>query len=45
MLIGDAIDTILNLITFAFIGACVWLLLRDLPGRSDGSRSRRGPLD
>ena len=32
MLIGEAIDTILNLITFAFIGAMVWLLLRPLRG-------------
>lgn len=29
MLTGEAIDTILNLSTFAFVGAMVWLLLRD----------------
>lgn len=29
MLIGEAVDTLLNLSTFAFIGAMVWLLLRD----------------
>ncbi len=28
MLIGEAIDTALNLSTFAFIGAMVWLLIR-----------------
>ncbi|SPH20625.1 hypothetical protein ASD8599_01364 [Ascidiaceihabitans donghaensis] len=28
MLVGEAIDTLLNLSTFAFIGAMVWLLLR-----------------
>lgn len=28
MLIGEAIDTMLNLSTFAFIGAMVWLLMR-----------------
>lgn len=29
MLIGEAIDTLLNLSTFAFMGAMVWLLLRE----------------
>lgn len=28
MLIGEAIDTLLNLSTFVFIGAMVWLLMR-----------------
>lgn len=28
MLIGEAIDTLLNLSTFAFIGAMIWLLIR-----------------
>lgn len=28
MLTGDLVDTILNLGTFAFVGAMVWLLLR-----------------
>lgn len=28
MLIGEAIDTVLNLSTFAFIGAMIWLLIR-----------------
>ncbi len=28
MLIGETVDTILNLSTFAFIGAMVWLLIR-----------------
>ena len=37
MLIGDAIDTVLNLMTFAFIGACIWLLMRKLPDRKDGA--------
>ena len=35
MLIGEAIDTIMNLTTFAFIGAMVWLLVRKLPGEKD----------
>ena len=38
MLIGSLIDTILNLTTFAFIGACAWLLLRDLPERKEGAK-------
>jgi len=29
MLIGDTLDTILNLWTFAFIGAMIWLLMRN----------------
>ncbi|MEM6491051.1 MAG: hypothetical protein AAF684_04005 [Pseudomonadota bacterium] len=28
MLLGDLADTIANLITFAFIGAMIWLLAR-----------------
>jgi len=28
MLIGDPIDTILNITTFAFIGSMIWILLR-----------------
>lgn len=28
MLIGETIDTVLNLSTFAFIGAMIWLLVR-----------------
>lgn len=28
MLIGETIDTLMNLTTFAFIGAMVWLLMR-----------------
>lgn len=35
MLVGSLIDTLLNLTMFAFIGACVWLYLRDLPERDD----------
>lgn len=31
MLVGSLIDTLLNVTTFAFIGACVWLFLRELP--------------
>lgn len=31
MLTGELIDTILNLSTFAFVGAMVWLLLRKGP--------------
>lgn len=35
MLVGSLIDTLLNVTTFAFIGACVWLYLRELPDRKD----------
>lgn len=35
MLVGDAIDTVLNLWTFAFIAAMAWLVLRKEPGDSD----------
>lgn len=28
MLIGDLLNTVLNLSTFAFIGAMIWLLMR-----------------
>lgn len=31
MLTGDITDTILNLATFAFIGAMVWLVVRQGP--------------
>ena len=42
MLIGDPLDTLLNLGTFAFIGAMVWLLVRDLPPRRSDDDERRG---
>jgi hypothetical protein len=29
MIVGSLIDTILNVIVFAFIGVLVWLYLRD----------------
>lgn len=32
MLVGDPVDTIMNLVTFAFIGAMVWLLVRKPSG-------------
>jgi len=32
MLIGNAFDTLMNLGTFAFIGAMVWLVMRKGPG-------------
>ncbi len=28
MLIGDLTDTLINLTTFAFIGAMIWILVR-----------------
>ncbi|MBG6154029.1 hypothetical protein IWQ55_002711 [Labrenzia sp. EL_208] len=31
MLIGDPVDTLLNLGTFAFIGAMIWILMRKTP--------------
>lgn len=39
MLVGDPIDTVLNLMTFVFIGAMIWLLWRDLPDREDQSEA------
>lgn len=39
MLIGDPIDTVLNLFTFVFVGAMIWLLRRDLPERKDQSEA------
>lgn len=33
MLIGDPVDTLLNIGTFAFLAAMGWLLLRKLPNR------------
>jgi uncharacterized membrane protein len=35
MLIGDPLDTLMNLVAFAFLGALGWLLWRDLPERPD----------
>ena len=35
MLIGDPVDTVLNIGTFAFIGAMVWLMIRKLPRDGD----------
>lgn len=29
MLIGDLTDTLMNLTTFAFIGAMIWILIRE----------------
>jgi len=34
MLIGDLTDTLMNIVTFAFLGAMVWLLVRPLPDRN-----------
>ena len=33
MLTGEFVDTVLNLTTFAFIGAMIWLLVRRPSGR------------
>ncbi len=33
MLVGDVVDTLLNLGTFAFIAFAAWLLVRRLPDR------------
>ncbi len=33
MLTGDLVDTLLNISTFAFLGAMGWLLFRKLPNR------------
>lgn len=35
MLVGYPLDTILNLWTFAFIGAMLWILSRELPPRGN----------
>jgi hypothetical protein len=31
MLIGDPLDTLMNLGTFCFIGAMIWLVVRKAP--------------
>lgn len=31
MLIGDPVDTLMNLGTFAFIGFLAWILMRKIP--------------
>lgn len=33
MLVGNTVDTLLNLGTFVFIGLMVWLLIRRLPDK------------
>ena len=35
MLTGDLLDTILNLLTFAFIGAMIWVLKRKTNDKDD----------
>ena len=35
MLLGDPVDTFLNLGTFAFLGAMAWILMRKLPDKKD----------
>ena len=37
MLTGDLVDTVLNLGTFAFMGAIAWLLMRKSPDDPDHS--------
>ena len=44
MLTGDTVDTVLNLLTFAFVGVMIWLLLRDLPARRK-DQSTEAPHD
>lgn len=39
MLIGDLIDTVLNLATFAFIGAMVWIYARAPKNPSNDSEN------
>ena len=35
MLIGDPVDTLMNLGTFAFIGFVIWLIMRKSPDPED----------
>jgi len=35
MLIGDPVDTLMNIGTFAFIGFVAWILMRKEPGNPD----------
>ena len=35
MLVGDLLDTVMNLVAFAFLGAMAWLLVRPLPKHDD----------
>ena len=45
MLIGDLLDTLLNLGTFAFLGAMIFLLRRPLPNRIPSDTTDSAPLD
>ena len=45
MLIGDLLDTLLNLGTFAFLGAMICLLRRPLPNRPASDTTHDAPLD
>lgn len=38
MLIGDLINTAMNLVAFAFIGAMIWLFVRPLAPKDDHSK-------
>ena len=40
MLVGDPIDTLMNLSTFAFIGAMIWVLTRRIPDHDREPASR-----
>jgi hypothetical protein len=42
MLTGDITDTFSNLLTFAFIAAMIWLVVRDLPPRSGEMKNGEG---
>jgi hypothetical protein len=35
MLTGDLLDTVLNLLTFAFIGVMIWILKRKVDNKAD----------
>lgn len=45
MLIGDPVDTVMNLVAFAFIGAMVWLIIRPLAPPDDAKRDEGGAKD
>lgn len=38
MLLGELVDTLLNLGTFGFVGAMVWLLTRPLKPTGDATK-------
>jgi len=39
MLLGDLVDTVMNLSVFAFLGAMAWILMRSPANKGDKSKT------